>query len=85
MPVRGPEGVRHFPCDLHGVLNGKLFLPVQAIAQGFALDVRHDVVEKTIGLARVVERKDMRVMKLGGDLDLAEEPLGAECRSQFWS
>ncbi len=26
----------------------------------------------------------MRVMKLGGNLDLAEETLGAECSRQFW-
>ncbi len=81
----GAEGVRHFACDLQGILNGKLFLPVQPIPEGFALDVGHDVIKETASFPRVVKRQDMRVMQLGGDLDLTQKPFGAEGRSQLGS
>ena len=43
-----------------------------------ALHVGHDVEEEPAGLAGVVDRKDVRVGETGGELDLAEEPLGAD-------
>ena len=48
-----------------------------------ALDVRHDVVEEAVGLARVVHRQDVRMAELRRDLDLAQEPVGAERGGQL--
>ena len=46
--------------------------------QRLALDERHDVVEDAVGLARVVEAEDVGVLEVGGEPDLAEEPVGAD-------
>ena len=43
-----------------------------------ALDERHDVEEAAVRLARVEQREDVRVLEVGGELDLGEEPLGAD-------
>ena len=43
-----------------------------------ALDVRHDVVEQPVDVARVVQRKDVRMVQPRGDVDLAEKPLAAD-------
>jgi len=43
-----------------------------------ALDVRHDVVDVALRLATVVQGENRGVLELGRDLDLAQEPLGAE-------
>ncbi len=51
---------------------------LDARAERIALDEGHDVVQQAAGLARVVEREDVRVAELGGDLDFAQEPLGAQ-------
>ena len=56
----------------------ELLLLVQPVAERFALDERHDVEEQPIDLARVVEAEDVRVLEVGGDPDLAQEPVGAE-------
>ena len=55
----------------------------QAIAQGLALDVGHDVVEEAVGVAGVEDAEDVRMLEAGGDLDLAGEALGAECGGQL--
>ena len=49
-----------------------------ASAKRFAVDVRHDVVEKPAGLARVEQREDVRVLKPGGGLDFLQKPIGTE-------
>ena len=50
----------------------------QPLAQRLALDERHHVEEEPIGVARVEQRQDVRMLQLGGGLDLGEEALGAE-------
>ena len=47
----------------------------QASAQRFAIDERHGEVGKAVGLARGEHRDDVRVLQLGGEADLALEPL----------
>ena len=64
--------------DLERVVDGELLLPVQPVAQRLALDERHDVVQQAVGLARVVQAEDVGMLEVGGDPDLAEEPVGAE-------
>ena len=56
----------------------ELLLPVEPVPERLALDERHDVVEQTVGLARVVEAQDVGVLEVGGDSDLAQEAVGAE-------
>jgi hypothetical protein len=81
--VREVERVRHFPRDLNGVVDGELLLAIQAVAQRLALDIRHDIEKKPVGLARIVERQDVRMFEAGGELDLAQEPLAADRGGQL--
>ena len=61
--------------ELDGILERELALPVEPGTQRLALDERHDVIEESPGLARVVQRKNVGVLEIGGELDLAEEPV----------
>ena len=62
----------------HRVADGQLSLLRQLVAKRQAIDVRHDVEEQAIGLARVVQRQDVGVLQGRRDLDLAEEAFLAE-------
>ena len=53
------------------------------VAERLAVDERHDVVEEAVGLARVEERQDVRMLQVRGGLDLDQEPLGADDGGQF--
>ena len=56
----------------------ELPLAVEPVAQRLALDERHHIEQQAVGLARVEQRQDVRVLQVRGDLDLREEALGAE-------
>ena len=60
------------------LLDRKLPLADQPGAERFAGDERHHVVEQAVGLARVEQSQDVRVLQVGGDLDLGQEPLAAD-------
>jgi hypothetical protein len=64
--------------DGEGVGQRELPLALEPLAQRAAFHVGHDVEEQLARLARVVHRQDMRVVEAGGQLDLAEEALGAD-------
>ena len=57
---------------------GQLAEMVEPVPQVVAVHVRHHVVEEARGFAGIVEGEDVGMLEPGGDLDLAEEPLGAE-------
>ena len=57
---------------------GSCFSRFSRLAERLPLDERHDVEEVAVGLARVEQRQDVRVLEVGGELDLGEEPLGAD-------
>ncbi len=76
--VRVLERVGHFPRDPHRVVHGQLLFAYQPVAQRFALDVRHHVEDEAVGLARIEQRQDVRMLQIGRRLDLGEEPLAAE-------
>src|SRR5437870_5200005 len=78
MAVRVRQRARRLGRDLHRVLERQLLLALQAIAQRLALDVRHDVIEEAGRGAGVVQGQDVGMLQPGGDLDLAQKPLGAE-------
>ena len=63
---------------LHRLADGKLLFPVEPVAEGLALDERHHVEEVGVGLARVEQRQDVRVLEVGRQLDLGQEPLGTD-------
>ena len=69
--------------DPHRVGHGELLLPVHPVAQRLPLDERHDVEEVAVGLARVEQRQDVRVLQVGRELDLGQEPLGADDRGEL--
>ena len=54
----------------------------QPLAERLALHERHDVVERPSSVARVDEGEDVRMEQLRGDLDLAQEALGADARGE---
>ncbi len=54
-----------------------------SLSQRLAVDERHHVVEKTVVLARIEQGKNVRVLEVGGGLDLLEESLGAEDGSEL--
>ena len=56
----------------------ELPLAVESLAKRFAFDVRHHVIEKTVGFARIEQRKDVRMIQPRRELDLAQKTLGAE-------
>jgi hypothetical protein len=57
--VREVERVCYFSRDLNGVVDGKLFLAIEPIAERFPLDVRHDVEQEAVGFARIEQREDV--------------------------
>ena len=76
-PVRVGQRVRHFPGDSDR-LDGELALPLEPLAKGLALDIGHHVVEEPGRLARVVQRQDVGVLEVGGDLHFVDEALYAD-------
>ncbi len=83
------EGTRHLGGDAHGVGDRELLVANEAIAEGLALDEGHDVEEDRsslrVGIAgtRVEERENVRVLEVGGGLDLREEAFGADDGGEF--
>src|SRR6267378_4035913 len=47
------------------------------------MHVGHDVVQQVRGRARVVKGQDMRVLKVGGDLNFTQEAFGAHDRGKL--
>ena len=77
-PVGDGERLGDLAEEAHGLGHRQLAGAGEAIAQGLALDVGHDVVEEAVGVAGVEEAEDVGVLEARGDLDLAGEALGAE-------
>src|SRR4029079_10789162 len=76
--VRVTECVRDGDGDPHRLVDAKLLLALESRAKGLALHVRHDVVKQPIRLTRIKQREKVRVLQVGRDADLAQEPLGTE-------
>ena len=69
--------------DLERGLERKLLIPSEPLPKGLPLGIRHHVVEQSVGLSRVVERKHMGMLQRRGDPDLAEEPVTPQHRRQL--
>jgi hypothetical protein len=48
-----------------------------------AVDQRHDVVQQISDRSRVIERQNVRVLKLGGDTNFPQESVGSDHRRQL--
>lgn len=55
----------------------------KTVAQRFTLHERHDIEQRAGCVSRIVQRQDVRVLQVGGDLDFLEEAFCAERRSQL--
>ena len=84
LSVRIVQGTRHFPRDAHSLRDGELLLALQPRTQRLAGHDGHHVIEQSLGVARVEQRQNVRMLQPRGGLDLRQEPLAAERRTQVW-
>ena len=73
--MRVVQRFRYFVHEAQRAGEGQLAFAREPLAQRFAVDERHDEIEQAVGLARVVDRKDVRMVERRGNGDLAQEPL----------
>jgi hypothetical protein len=78
LPVSVVQGVGHLARDLERVLQRKLPVPLEPLAQRLAPHVGHHEEQQAAGLAGVMKRQDVGVAELRNGLDLALEPLGPD-------
>jgi hypothetical protein len=80
------QRVHHIPDQAECLAHRELALPGQFGPKRLPLDERHGEVQDVAGLTGGQERHDVRVLELGGELDLAAEPFdvdrGREVRGQ---
>ena len=73
--VRVSERIRDLAGKTNRLAHGELLFTRDAPAQRLAGDVRHDVVQRTVALARIVERQDVRMLQFREQRDLAPKAL----------
>ena len=83
VPVRMVECVGHARRDANCLFDRQLLVLVEALGEGLAFHVRHHVEEEAVRLPGIEERKDVGVLKVGGDLYLGEETLGPDHGGQL--
>ena len=83
MGVGIAERIGHLAGDLQRWFERQLLLTSQAVAERFAFDQRHDVIEELAGLTAVQQRQDVGMVQLCRDRDLAQKPLRPQRRSEF--
>ncbi len=81
--VRVVERARHFARDAHGFANRKLPLARQSCAQRLAGDYRHHVVQQSVSIATVEQRKYVRMLQPCCRANLAQETIGAQCGTEI--
>ena len=70
--------------DSDGRGDAELLLAFQASPECLALDEWHDIVQEApTGFTAVEQRQQLGMLQLRRDLDLAQEPLGAERRAEL--
>jgi len=77
------QGVCDFAGDPKGILQGKLFLPLQPASKRLAFDVRHGEPELPVDVSGVMDGEYVRVLQTGTETDLPEKPLRAQDHGQF--
>jgi hypothetical protein len=64
--------------DPERLFHRKLALPIEPLAQGLPLHVRHHVEEEGVRLSGIEERKHVGMLQVRGRLDLADESLASD-------
>src|SRR5437762_1109546 len=78
MPVRVVEGAGDRCRYADRLLDGELLLAIEALSERLAFDEGHDIEQRPVRrLARVEERKEIRMLEMGSDADLGEEAFDA--------
>src|ERR1700682_3682321 len=67
-----------FVGDAERVVDWKLFLAVEPVAQRTTRDKWRDVIERSVGFARVDQGNDVWMRQARSDADLAKKSLGAD-------
>ena len=67
------ECLGHVLCNLNGVVYWKLVLTVQLLPERLALHKRHHIEQERVRFPGIEERQDVRVLEVGGCLDLGQE------------
>ena len=65
------------------LIHRKLLLAVYPVPKALPFQIGHDIEQEAVGFPGIVERQDMRMIQVGGDLDLGQEPFGTDNRSQL--
>ena len=71
MAVGVVERSGHLGGDPHRLGDGQLLLPSQPVTERLPLHEWHHVVDGAVDLPGVVQRQDVRMLQIGGGLDLA--------------
>jgi hypothetical protein len=64
--------------DPEGFVERESFLSIEPVAKGLTVHVRHHVIQGSVHLARVVERKDVGMLQSRRRLYLPQKTLGAQ-------
>jgi hypothetical protein len=70
-----PERLGHLAHQAHAFPHRERATPPEAVAQALAFHVGHREPEEPAGVARIVDRQDVRVLEPGGEANLALEAL----------
>src|SRR5207248_7670049 len=84
-PLSLHDALPIFAGDRDGFRDRKAVLARQALAQRFALDIRHRIEQQPVRDTRVEQRQDVRMREPGGDLDFIEKPRSEEHTSELQS
>jgi len=76
LAMGGLKGPRHFAHNAQRLGHRQRAGALEAGPPGLAGNVRHHVVQQPVGRTAVEQGQDVRVLQLGGDLDLGQEALG---------
>ena len=83
MPVGVVQGVQHVAGDSQRLRDRQGSLDIHPFPQRRPLDEAHDVVDQPLPLPGVENLRDVGIVQLGGDLDLAEEAVGRHADQQL--
>ena len=81
--MRVIECVGHFARNAHRFVDTELCFAIQLFANGFALNVGHDVKQKSIRRAAIEQRQNVRMLQRRRGLDLDDESLGTQHGREF--
>jgi len=78
------QGSGDFPGDLECIFEGELLFAVEPRSQRFAFYIGRNVVQESVGRARIEQWKNVWMGESRGDADFLEESIGSDDRGYFW-